>query len=113
MVTKRLGLQDQEEAFLLIGQHDKNIKELERRFGVQIFVRPGDAATGGGLALAIRGKPKSVDQAMSTLTEMKRSASRSRQKGHRHESVDVPTEGLPPDKGPGDVIYVTVTGKSI
>ena len=40
MVTKRMALQDQEEALLLFGPHDKNLKELEHRFGVQIFIRP-------------------------------------------------------------------------
>ena len=34
MVTKRMALQDQEEAVLLFGQHDRNLKELERRFGI-------------------------------------------------------------------------------
>ena len=32
MVTRRLALADQEEAVLLFGQHDRNLKEIERRF---------------------------------------------------------------------------------
>ncbi|MBP9127832.1 MAG: hypothetical protein KBG07_03590, partial [Elusimicrobia bacterium] len=74
MVTRRLALSDQEEAVLLFGPHDKNIKEIERRFGVQVFVRPSDRLNEGGLTLAVRGNPKPVEQAVSTLTEMKRSA---------------------------------------
>jgi phosphate starvation-inducible protein PhoH and related proteins len=112
MVTKRIGLQDQEEAFLLFGQHDKNLKELERRFGVQIFLKPSPLDNGGGLALAIRGRPRPVEQALATLTEMKRQARRGRQKGSRGEAVEVPPQGLPAEPS-SDVVYVTVTGRAI
>jgi phosphate starvation-inducible PhoH-like protein len=113
MVTKRMALQDQEEAILLFGEHDKNLKELERRFGVQMFVRPAPLENGGGLALAIRGKPRSVEQALSTLMDMRRSASRTRQKGHRAETVEVPAHGLPAGRSSSDLVYVTVTGRGI
>ena len=56
MVTRRLALADQEEAVLLFGQHDRNLKEIERRFNVQIFVRPSDRIDEGGLTLAVRGR---------------------------------------------------------
>ncbi len=113
MVTRRLALADQEEAILLFGQHDKNLRELERRFSVQIFVRPSERLNEGGLTLAVRGRPKPVDQALATLEEMKRAASRSKQKGARVEAVDVPPPGLPPNKYPPDSVYVTVTGATI
>jgi len=112
MVTKRLALADQEEAFLIVGQHDKNLKELERRFGVQIFLKPAPLDLGGGLVLAVRGRPKPVDQAITTLTDMKRQAGRSRNHKDKMETVEVPTPGLP-EKANGDTIFVTVTGKSI
>jgi phosphate starvation-inducible PhoH-like protein len=112
MVTQRVALPDQEEAILLFGPHDKNLKEIERRFGVQMFVRPGDAT--GGLSLAVRGRPKSVEQAVATLQEMRRSAGRSRQKGVREAAVDVPAAGLPPGGfASPEVVYVTVTGAPI
>jgi phosphate starvation-inducible PhoH-like protein len=113
MVTRRLALVDQEEAVLLFGQHDKNLRELERRYSVQIFVRPSERENEAGLTLAVRGRPKPVDQALATLEEMKRTAARSRQKGARVESVDVPLPGLPPNKYPSDAVYVTVTGAAI
>ncbi|HMX94871.1 MAG TPA: PhoH family protein, partial [Elusimicrobiota bacterium] len=113
MVTRRLALADQEEAILLFGQHDKNLRELERRFAVQIFVRPSERANEAGLTLAVRGRPKPVDQALATLEEMRRTAVRSKQKGTRVESVEVPLPGLPPNKYPPDSVYVTVTGAAI
>ena len=113
MVTRRLALADQEEAILLFGQHDKNLRELERRFTVQIFVRPSERANEAGLTLAVRGRPKPVDQALATLEEMRRTAVRSKQKGARVESVEVPLLGLPPNKYPPDSVYVTVTGAAI
>ncbi len=113
MVTRRLALADQEEAILLFGQHDKNLRELERRFTVQIFVRPSERANEAGLTLAVRGRPKPVDQALATLEEMRRTAVRSKQKGTRVESVEVPLPGLPPNKYPPDSVYVTVTGAAI
>lgn len=113
MVTRRLALADQEEAILLFGQHDKNLRELERRFAVQIFVRPSERANEAGLTLAVRGRPKPVDQALATLEEMRRTAVRSKQKGTRVESVEVPLPGLPPNKFPPDSVYVTVTGAAI
>jgi phosphate starvation-inducible PhoH-like protein len=113
VVTRRLALADQEEAILLFGQHDKNLRELERRFAVQIFVRPSERANEAGLTLAVRGRPKPVDQALATLEEMRRTAVRSKQKGTRVESVEVPLPGLPPNKYPPDSVYVTVTGAAI
>jgi phosphate starvation-inducible PhoH-like protein len=113
VVTRRLALADQEEAILLFGQHDKNLRELERRFAVQIFVRPSERANEAGLTLAVRGRPKPVDQALATLEEMRRTAVRSKQKGTRVESVEVPLPGLPPNKFPPDSVYVTVTGAAI
>jgi phosphate starvation-inducible protein PhoH and related proteins len=114
MVTKRVSLQDQEEAVKLFGPHDKNLKELERRFGVQIFVRPGGMDSMSGLALAVRGRPRQVDQALSTLEEMKRQAGRGRQNGHGHEeSVEVPPQGVPAARAGGDTVYVTITGRPI
>ncbi|MBI4397297.1 MAG: PhoH family protein, partial [Elusimicrobia bacterium] len=109
-----MALQDQEEAVLLFGQHDRNLKELEHRFGVQIFVRPSAAEMGGGLSLAVRGRPRPVEQALATLTEMRRSA-RAHQKGRAPDVLEVPAHGVPAHKTPAaaDVVYVTVTGRAI
>ncbi len=63
MVTKRISLGDAEETILLCGEHDSNLKSLEKRFGVQIFPR---AST-----LAVRGNIRKVDQAIASLEDMK------------------------------------------
>lgn len=111
MVTRRVALSDQEEAVLLFGPHDKNIKEIERRFGVQVFVRPSDRINEGGVTLAVRGKPKTVEQAVATLGEMKRSAALSRRKGGGAEPMEVPVPGVP--RATADAILLSVTGQPI
>jgi phosphate starvation-inducible PhoH-like protein len=113
MVTRRVALSDQEEAVLLFGPRDRNIKEIEKRFGVQVFVRPSERVNDGGLTLAVRGKPKPVEQAVATLAEMKRSAILSRRKGVAVDSLDVPMPGLPLASAPPDAILLSVTGQPI
>ncbi|MBI3012859.1 MAG: PhoH family protein [Elusimicrobia bacterium] len=63
MVTKRLFLGDREEALHLCGEHDTNLKTLEKRLGVQIFARSS--------TLAIRGNVRKVDEALSYLQDMR------------------------------------------
>lgn len=113
MVTRRVALSDQEEAVLLFGPHDRNIKEIERRFGVQVFVRPSERINQGGLTLAVRGKPKPVEQAVATLGEMKRTSVLSRRKGAGTEAVDVPVPGVPRETAPSDAILMAITGQPI
>lgn len=113
MVTRRVALSDQEEAVLLFGPHDRNIKEIERRFGVQVFVRPSDRINEGGVTLAVRGKPKPVEQAIATLGEMKRTSLLSRRKNPGVASVDVPVPGLPRAASSPDAVLMSVTGQAI
>ncbi len=113
MVTRRVALSDQEEAVLLFGPHDRNIKEIEKRFGVQVFVRPSDRINEGGVTLAVRGKPKPVEQAIATLGEMKRSSFLVRRKGGGADAVEVPVPGLPRAASSPDVLLMTVTGQPI
>lgn len=67
MVTKRIHLNNQEEALLLFGQNDENLRDLERRYQVQFFVRPSTHPNGEGLTLAIRGKGPHIDKAIIAL----------------------------------------------
>lgn len=113
MVTRRVALSDQEEAVLLFGPHDRNIKEIERRFGVQVFVRPSDRINEGGVTLAVRGKPKPVEQAIATLGEMKKSAVLSRRKGAGADPVEVPVPGISRVPSSPDAVLVSVTGQPI
>jgi phosphate starvation-inducible protein PhoH and related proteins len=108
MVTKRMTLGDTEETLLLCGEQDSNLKELERRFNVQIFARASN--------LAVRGHVRKVDQAIAYLEDLKNKIhSQSRDggppalaakgvrliypAGHREED--------------SEVVFKTATGKSI
>ncbi|HOW27732.1 MAG TPA: PhoH family protein [Elusimicrobiota bacterium] len=117
MVTKRLAIQDQEEACLLLGQHDRNLKDLERRFAVQIFVRPNSLDNGGGMVLAVRGKARAAEQAISILTEMKQQALRqkgaARHDGRSSLSLSGRTDDASPSPATADTILTTVTGRHI
>lgn len=93
MVTKRIFLSDNEESLLLCGEQDSNLRELEKKHGVQIFARSS--------TLAIRGKPKLVDHAIASLEELRKKL---RLKEH-------PTENRLNSSEP--VLYVTPTGKKI
>ncbi len=71
MATKRLHLNNQEEAVTLFGQNDHYLRELERKYQVQFFVRPSTLPSGAGLTLAIRGRSQQIDKALMAL-EMRR-----------------------------------------
>ncbi len=64
MVTKRIYLSDRDEALLLCGEHDSNLRSIEKRLGVQIFAR---AST-----LAIRGKTPNVEEAVLILEDLRK-----------------------------------------
>lgn len=119
MVTKRLTLGDTEETLLLCGERDSNLKELEKRLGVQIFARSS--------TLAIRGNARKVDQAISFLEDL-----RDRIRSNRAEETGAPQTLSPDRKGSlhdrnvktlfppeqssssqEDVIYMSATGKPV
>ena len=115
MVTKRLTLGDTEETLLLCGERDSNLKQLEKKLGVQIFARSS--------TLAVRGNARKVDQAISFLEDL-----RTRIRTNRNENEASNGSALPkamfnkivktvyPDEPfapQEDVIFTTATGKSI
>lgn len=67
MATKRLHLKNQEEALMLFGQNDQYLRELERKYHVQFFIRPSSLPSGEGLTLAMRGRAPDIDKAISAL----------------------------------------------
>jgi phosphate starvation-inducible protein PhoH and related proteins len=67
MATKRLHLNNQEEAMILFGQNDQNLRELESRYQVQFFVRPSTLPSEEGLTLAVRGRAQNIDKALAVL----------------------------------------------
>ena len=100
MVTKRLTLGDTEETLLLCGEHDSNLKELERRFGVQVFARSS--------TLAVRGASKKVDQAMAFLEDLHDRITEERREGGAgkiSQGVRIVDDT--------DTIFKTATGKPV
>ena len=63
MVTKKVHLTGTEEALRLFGQHDQNLRALERAYNVQIF--------GRGDVMSIRGGAAKVEQALAAVDEMR------------------------------------------
>src|SRR5690349_14449510 len=63
MATRKVHLRDSQEALLLFGQHDQNLRALEQTYGVQIF--------GRGHVLSIRGGPSKVEKALLAIEEMR------------------------------------------
>jgi phosphate starvation-inducible PhoH-like protein len=73
MATKRLHLNNQEEALILFGQNDQYLRELERKYQVQFFIRPSTLPSGAGLTLAIRGRAPQIDKAIMALEQRRQS----------------------------------------
>jgi len=63
MVTKKIHLTDSQEALILFGQHDQNLRALESTYGVQIF--------GRAHVLSVRGAPGKVEKALLAIEEMR------------------------------------------
>jgi phosphate starvation-inducible PhoH-like protein len=104
MATKRLHLNSQEEALLLFGQNDQYLRELERKYQVQFFIRPSTLPSGAGLTLAIRGRAPQIDKAIMSL-EMRRQSPTSTPKSSLERPI---TEG-----GNKDMIIKAVSGHAI
>src|SRR5690349_18313366 len=101
MVTKRMTLGDMEETLLLCGEHDSNLKTLEKRFGVQIFARSS--------TLAVRGSANKVDQAIASLEELRERinqnhgfAGRAAEAGRSLARAVQPGHSAPPSAGGED-----------
>jgi phosphate starvation-inducible protein PhoH and related proteins len=96
MVTKKLHLTDSQEALVLFGQHDQNLRALEATYGVQIF--------GRSHILSVRGAPGKVEKALLAIEEMRENM----QQGRNDESMPDPAP-----KGPESITYTSSMGKSI
>ena len=100
-------LGDMEETLLLCGEQDSNFKELERRFGVQVFARSSP--------LAVRGSARKVDQAIDFLEDLRGQIVNDRREGDgrgQSRGVRVIYGGKESDDGQ-DVIFKTAAGKPV
>ena len=95
MATKKIHLRDSQEALLLFGQHDQNLRALESTYDVQIF--------GRAHILSVRGAPARVEKALMAIDEMRESL--------RLEKRLPPSE-LPADLA-GEAAYTSALGKAV
>jgi phosphate starvation-inducible PhoH-like protein len=104
MATHRLHLKNQEEALTLFGQNDQYLRELERRYHVQFFLRPSMLPSGEGLTLAMRGRAPDIEKVVVALETRRMSPN---QPGSARDLVD--SAGAEKK----DVIIKSVTGSNI
>jgi phosphate starvation-inducible protein PhoH and related proteins len=103
MTTKRIHLRNQEEALTLFGQNDQYLRELEKRYHVQFFLRPSSLPSGEGLTLAMRGRAPDIDKVIAAL-EIRRQSPQAPTK----DSLEVNYV-----EGHKDMIIRTATGGAI
>ncbi|MFC1501434.1 PhoH family protein [Elusimicrobiota bacterium] len=69
MVTKKIFLKSTDEVIHLLGKQDENLRNLERKYGVQIFVRQSGSV--GDFSVVVRGPSGKVDRVISELEEIR------------------------------------------
>jgi len=109
MITKKIQLQSDQEALLLLGEQDVQLRRLESEHGVEIFVR--HAPAGEGLHLSIRGAAGRVQKAYRRLKEgLERLRSGPADVSTAGAPTPLPHDGLP---SPEDAVYLSAYGKAI
>jgi phosphate starvation-inducible PhoH-like protein len=96
MATRKIHLRDSQEALLLFGQHDQNLRALEQNYNVQIF--------GRGHVLSIRGAPGRLEKALLAIEEMRENLGKER----RGEDMTIPVM-----EPAGDTTYTSALGKAV
>jgi len=97
MISKKIELNNIEEAVKLFGPYDKNLHYLERNFGVEIFPRSH--------TLTIRGEKKKVEKVVQIIQQMRE---------RLNKGVPLKSEEISLATHPGkDVVYVTERGRAI
>jgi len=105
MVTKKVLLKNTDEALRLMGQHDENIRLIERNLGVQIFVR--QSGHSGDFSLVVRGPAGKVEKALGELERIK-----DRKKENTDKVFEI-NNVIHADGKNSDVVYVSFHGKNI
>jgi len=70
MVTKRIQLNNFDEAMRLFGSKDEHLRNLERDYGVQIFARQSPSR--GDFVIAVRGSSGKVEKVVREIEEARR-----------------------------------------
>jgi phosphate starvation-inducible PhoH-like protein len=108
VATKRITLRSQEEALLLFGQHDQNLRNLEKQFRVQIFVRDVYPTELGAMALVVRGRTSQVDKTLQAIESMQ-SRIQNRQEGLPASAIPLGIQA----HDSSNAVYTTSTGRLI
>ena len=69
LITKKLQLDSDEEALRLLGEQDVRLRDMEKRFGVEVFVRHDPSSE--AVTLSIRGQTNRVDKALRWLKDFR------------------------------------------
>src|SRR5580765_3999866 len=96
MANRKVHLRDSQEALLLFGQHDQNLRALEQTYKVQIFAR--------GHTLSIRGASGKVEKALLAIQDMRENLGREK----RGSPIEVPT-----NEASGEAAYTSALGKAV
>lgn len=96
MVTKKVHLTGAQEALLLFGQHDQNLRALENAYGVQIF--------GRAHILSVRGASGKVEKALEAIEDMRQNLGRENHPPAPPEPVDEPLEHVAYTSGLGRAV---------
>lgn len=67
MITKKLAIQNAQEALELLGEQDAALRQMEREFGVELFLRQDTGSH--GMQLSIKGNTSRVDKALRRIRE--------------------------------------------
>ncbi len=70
MVTKRIELNNFDEAMRLFGSKDEHLRNIERNYGVQIFSRQSPSR--GDFIISVRGSSSKVEKAVREIEEARR-----------------------------------------
>ncbi len=108
MITKRLRLENPQEALQLLGEQDSALRQMERDFGVEIFLHQDPSSS--ELRLSIKGNASRVEKAMRRVRE-RLSLLRQTRAGAQTQGLEpVGLEAPPP---PEEGVYRTAFGKLV
>jgi phosphate starvation-inducible PhoH-like protein len=103
-MTKKIRLESTEEAVDLLGERDVILRQMERDFGVELFLHQDPQS--GDLQLTFKGSAARVDKAVKRVRQ--RLGALRRKDGDAAEGVNLDAPSLPDDG-----IYRTASGKVV
>lgn len=103
MATKKIYLNNSEEALMLLGRQDENIRNIENSYGVQIFARQD--AGNGIFTISVRGNGPKVDKAVRDIELLRDDI--------RGSNGSAAAASAPKDGDAGDYLYTSYSGRMI